>query len=105
MESSYKEAQLAKIEQLENKWKSNIEEDLKEIIQKQLDKGDEEQEETEVPQELDNDQTVEQIRIYLNEKKYLEAFTLCRNLKDSTEEFKNMRYYFIFSNYIIYLCF
>ncbi|KAJ3659541.1 hypothetical protein Zmor_011225 [Zophobas morio] len=91
MESSYKEAQLAKIEQLENKWKSNIEEDLKEIIQKQLDKGDEEQEETEVPQELDNDQTVEQIRIYLNEKKYLEAFTLCRNLKDSTEEFKNMR--------------
>jgi alanyl-tRNA synthetase len=83
MESAYKEAQLAKIQQLEEEW-LGIENELKDVIQQQLDEGDDEETENEV--QVETDEAVQRIRSLLRDKKYKEAFMVCRQMKDGIEE-------------------
>lgn len=88
MESTYRELQMAKVEKLEAEW-SEIEKDLRTVIEEQIDA--EEDEEMEEDNEKNTDEAVEEIRSFLREKKFVEAFNLCRRMKNKIEECKNMK--------------
>nr|XP_008191925.1 PREDICTED: condensin complex subunit 1 isoform X2 [Tribolium castaneum] len=87
MEAAYQEQLVAKVQELEAGWLT-IENDLLVVVTEEL-KTDEDEDEDE-RESVESEQFAEQIQSLLHEKKYAEAFRMCRRFTNNIPESRNV---------------